>query len=352
MSQGDVDLHPRLLHQFLVLAETRDVEAAAERLRVTPPALRRSMNTLEGRLGIRLFVHDARTLELTADGAALVGPAAAVVSAAARFTARMRSIDGVLRVAHASGVDTLSVILDRYCTLHPEVEVEEQVLPCEAQLAALRDREIDVAVCRVAGSAPPDCEVELLRLDPLLAAVAKDAAARPLSVDPACTPTHVGETGDEWLARDDLIASFERTSGCVLHHVRVLIGAGQHVAALERARAQVFLVMSSSNAQIVNRRLVGLVPRQPYYPWSLVWPTGSSDAVTAFVETARAVSTENGWLAVDRLPGKPWLPEDDVHRSRLNADSPPESPSRVNVCEIRRSAIDPARARAGSTLPA
>ena len=325
MDSDGVDVHPRLLQQFLVVAETRDIEGAAGRLRMTPDALKKGMRKLERQLGTKLFVPAARVFELTPDGVGLVGPAAGVVSAAARFTAGMRSIDGVLRVAHASSVDTLSVILDRYCALHPEVEVEERVLPCDAQLAALREREIDVAVCRVAGAPPGDCEVQLLRLDPLLAAVTTGGGVAPMSVDPARTPTYVGETGGDWPARDDLIASFEREAGCELRRVRVLIGAAQHLAALERTHAPVFLMMSSSGAPPPERRLVGLVPLQPYFPWSLVWPTGASAAVVAFVEIARAVSRENGWLAIDRLPGHPWLPENDLHRHRVEAGPPPAS---------------------------
>jgi len=78
------------------------------------------MRRLERRLGTTLVVRDARRFELTADGA-LVGPAAGVVSAAARFTASTRAAEGVLRVAHASSVDTLSVVLDRYSGLHLQV---------------------------------------------------------------------------------------------------------------------------------------------------------------------------------------------------------------------------------------
>src|SRR6185437_8908104 len=189
MDPDGVDLHPRLLQQFLVLAETRDVDAAAGRLRITATALRKSIRRLERQLATRLFAPDARAFELTADGAGLVGPAARVVSAAARFTAGMRSTNGVLRVAHASSVDTLSTVLDRYCELHPEIEVEEQVLSCEGQLLALREREIDVALCRLTGAPPDDCQAELLRLDPLLAAVPASAGAAPMSVDPARTPT-------------------------------------------------------------------------------------------------------------------------------------------------------------------
>ncbi|HJS95279.1 MAG TPA: LysR family transcriptional regulator [Solirubrobacteraceae bacterium] len=351
MESDGVDFHPRLLQQFLVLAETRDIDGAAGRLRITPTALRKSMRRLERQLGTRLFAPDARAFALTADGAGFLGPAARAVSAAARFTAGVRSTSGVLRVAHASSVDTLSVVLDRYCELHPEVEVEEQVLPCEAQLPALRERKIDIALCRLAGPPPDDCRAELLRLDPLLAAVRARAGAAPMSVDPARTPTYVGETRGEWWARDDLIDSFERAAGCVLHRVRVLMAAGQHLAALERKNAPVFLMMSSSGALPAQRRLVGLVPLQPYFPWSLVWPASCSAPVTAFVETARAVSTENGWLAVNKLPGSPWLPEDDFHRHSLEADRRPESTFRPNVSDIRPRSIAAGPRRASSALP-
>lgn len=352
MEPDGVDLHPRLLQQFLVLAETRDVDRAAARLTITPAALRKSMRRLERQLGTNLFVHDARVFALTADGAGLVGLAADVVSAAARFTASMRSIDGVLRVAHASSVDTLSVVLDRYSELHPEVEVEERVMPCEAQLTALREREIDVAVCRVAGAPPDDCEVELLRLDPLLAAVTADGGAAPMSVNPAHTPTYVGDTGGGWRARDNLIASFEQAAGCALHRVRVLIDVGQHVAALERTHAQAFLMMSSSGTRPAKRRLVGLVPLQPYFPWSLVWPTDSAPAVTAFIETARTVSRENRWLGMDKLPGGPWLPEDDFHRNLLEAGPRQLSTTTMNVSQIRHGSLARGPQRVGSGSPA
>ncbi len=101
----------------------------------------------------------------------------------------MRSIDGVLRVAHSSSVDTLAIV-DRFAELHPEVRVKERVIPCDAQLAGLREREIDVAVCRLASAPPADCHVELVRLDPILAAVILSrmledvgAAARELTIE-------------------------------------------------------------------------------------------------------------------------------------------------------------------------
>ena len=137
----------------------------------------------------------------------------------ATVEAGMRSIDGVLRVAHSSSVDTLAIVLDRYAQRHPDVRIEERVLACDAQLAALRKREIDVAVCRLAGEPSGDCRVELLRLDPILAALAPQSGVAPLSLDPACMPTYVGDSGGEWPARDGLIASFERAAGCV-HQLR------------------------------------------------------------------------------------------------------------------------------------
>ena len=44
-------------------------------------------------------------------------------------------------------------------------------------------------------------------------------------------------------------------------------------------------------------------------PWSVVGPTDAASAVKALIDTARSVSTENGWQAVDVLPGMPWPPK-------------------------------------------
>jgi DNA-binding transcriptional LysR family regulator len=254
LSSHSLDLSPRLLQEFLVLAQARDLDRAANRLKVSQDSLRKSMRRLERQLGASLFVHDTRAFRLTADGDALRAPAQRVVSAAACFKAGMQSLEGVLRVAHSSNVDTLATVLDRYAESCPDVHIEEQVLPCDAQLRAVREREIDVAVCRLPATPPDGCQAQLIRLDPILAAVAPQAGVAPLSVDPARTPVCVGETNGEWSALDELIAAYEQAAGCDLQHVDVLIGAGQHVATLERTGARAFLTMSSSHAVPAARR--------------------------------------------------------------------------------------------------
>jgi DNA-binding transcriptional LysR family regulator len=332
MEAGGLEVHPNLLLQFLVLTEAGTIEVAARRLKVSPAVLRRSMRRLERQLGTRLL-QDGRTVGLTVDGADLVGPARGVMTALGRFESRLRSLDGVLRVAHSSDADTLSVLLARYCELNPDVRIDEQLLPCEAQLKALGEREIDVAVCRVTSPPPDECQVELLRLDPLLAAVTATGGVSPISVDPARMQIDVGEDGAGWPARDELILSFERAAGCALQRVRVPGAAGPHLAALERTRAPAFLMMSSSHPPSARRRLVGLVPLQPYFPWSLVWHSKPTPAVAAFVEAARVVSRENRWLEVDRMPGIPWLPPDDLQSAQLPFEARPES-----TCEMKVSA--------------
>lgn len=333
MNPSSLDLPPRLFQEFLILTEAGDVDRAATRLMISPGALTKSMRRLERHLGTSLFVPDTRTFRLTAEGHALKAPARRVVSAAARLKGGIRSTDGVLRVAHSSSVDTLGAVLDRFAERHPEVRIDERVLPCDAQLLALSEREIDVAVCRVTPTAPADCRVELVRLDPILAAVAPRAGVAPLSVDPNVTPAFVGQTAGDWSARDELIAAFERAAGCDLGRVHVLISAGQEIATLERTRAPAFLIMSSSRTASTERCLVGLVPLQPYFPWSVVWPRDSSATVAAFVETARTVAADNGWLAIDRLPGAAWLPEDDFHAPELQRVG--EWPQRVRAIESR-----------------
>jgi DNA-binding transcriptional LysR family regulator len=334
MSPSSLDLPPQLFQEFLALAEARDLDRAARQLRVSPDTLTKSMRRLERQLGTRLFVPDERAFRLTPDGDALTEPAQRAVSAATQFMASVRSAGHTLRVAHSSSVDTLAAVLDRFAERHPDVAIDERVLPCDAQLRALGEREIDVALCRVAGAAPADCHVELVRLDPIVAAVASQSGVAPLSLDPGRTAACVGDTNGEWSARDELIASYERAAGCELRRVRVVVGAGQEMAALERTRAPAFLTLSSSRAP-TDRRLVGLVPLQPYFPWSVVWPVDPSPTVAAFVETARAVAEESGWLAVDKLPGDAWLPQDDSHATRLPAGASHDVDLQTNVSEFR-----------------
>ncbi|RAK54164.1 LysR family transcriptional regulator [Phenylobacterium soli] len=75
----------RLVRAFVVLAEELNFGRAAERLHVTQPALSAQLRQMEARLGFPLFERSTRRVALTAQGAALLPHARALVSESGRF---------------------------------------------------------------------------------------------------------------------------------------------------------------------------------------------------------------------------------------------------------------------------
>jgi DNA-binding transcriptional LysR family regulator len=83
----------RLLPSFVAVAEELHFARAAERIGIAQPALSQQIRRLETQLGVRLFERDARRVELTAAGEALLGDARAALHAA------YRGADAARRVA-------------------------------------------------------------------------------------------------------------------------------------------------------------------------------------------------------------------------------------------------------------
>lgn len=77
------------LRAFLLVAETRTVKTAAQRLGITPSAVSQALARLERDLGTELFQRDVRPLRLSAAGRALMPEARAIVEAAAALRRRV-----------------------------------------------------------------------------------------------------------------------------------------------------------------------------------------------------------------------------------------------------------------------
>ena len=76
--------HAQVLRQFMVVAQTGSLTAAAQKLAVTQPALTKSIQRLEDDLGVRLFERLPRGVSLTGYGKALL-PHAQRIDAAVRL---------------------------------------------------------------------------------------------------------------------------------------------------------------------------------------------------------------------------------------------------------------------------
>lgn len=75
---------------FLAVAETRSFRLAAERLRVSPPAVSARIRELEDRLGVRLFHRTTRSVVLTAEGERLGSAALQAISELHRVADALR----------------------------------------------------------------------------------------------------------------------------------------------------------------------------------------------------------------------------------------------------------------------
>ncbi len=107
------------LTEFLVLARERNFSRAAEKLRLTQPALSRHIREAETELGVRLFERDTHSVSLTAAGRLLEREAAALLrrERAAEERARSPGMKARGRVAAACSQGALSPRLRDFIAL-------------------------------------------------------------------------------------------------------------------------------------------------------------------------------------------------------------------------------------------
>jgi DNA-binding transcriptional LysR family regulator len=155
------------LRDFLAVADTGSLSAAARQLRVSQPTLSRRMAALEERLGVELFQRTSRGLELSETGEAILGPARQMEREARGIevaaTGSSRALSGPVRITASEGlaIDWLTPELARFQAEHPDIEIRFLIrntnlnlLQREADIAVRlgRPRQADLLVRRVAST--------------------------------------------------------------------------------------------------------------------------------------------------------------------------------------------------------
>lgn len=151
------------LEAFEASARLGSFSAAAAALHLTPGAVSRQMATLEGDLGVALFVRRARGVELTPAGRRLHGATAEALAillgATQEFRRRGRGPagGGIVRISvtPSFGARWLLPRLSRFHAAHPRVEV---VPVAETRLVDLVREGFDLAVRYTAGQGPSGLE--------------------------------------------------------------------------------------------------------------------------------------------------------------------------------------------------
>lgn len=168
----------RQLRHFVAVAEALHFGRAAERLGMTQPPLSQSILALERELGSPLFTRTKRSVALTPLGEHWLAPvraALAEVDALPEIARRLREGEtGRLALSFVSTADysVLPLLVRRYSTLFPEVEIALFEATTDTQIAALLEgRGHAGIVIAPAGSVPDALDYRRLLSEPLVAAV-------------------------------------------------------------------------------------------------------------------------------------------------------------------------------------
>ncbi|TCL68225.1 LysR substrate-binding domain-containing protein [Rhizobium sp. BK251] len=139
-----------LLRTFLMVAETENFSAAADRIGRTQSAVSAQIRRLEDTVGEPLFVRGARGVALTRAGNQLTPYARRVIDLLSEAAATIRSkpLDGPVRIGipEEYSQTVLPAALAAFAVRHPAVEVTVSCDYTANNIAALERDELDLAV--------------------------------------------------------------------------------------------------------------------------------------------------------------------------------------------------------------
>lgn len=144
-----IELDLRVLRSFLEIARSKSFTRAAARLNVSQPRLSVRMREFEEGVGFALFKREARTVELTAEGAKLFDTIARCVAQADKTTAALRDASAEFRQRLQIGASPLFsverwAIMEAFAQAFPEARPRVVIAPSPEVLAALRDGTLDI----------------------------------------------------------------------------------------------------------------------------------------------------------------------------------------------------------------
>jgi DNA-binding transcriptional LysR family regulator len=325
-----MDLDLRLVRYFVSVAEELHFGRAAAKLHVSQPALSKQIRKLEDQLGARLFVRDSRHVVLTARGEDFLGDARELLSLAEKM--QQRPDTNRIRIAHIFELATSRDVADAYSKARPDVMVVEHAMDSVAQLDALLEHRLDVAILRVTPEMllkhPKGWSHTLLRLEPMrLVGRRSDPSRNSVSIFER--PIEVlGDHPDSGMheAYADFLTALEQSLGLSMRWLGTP-GAFSHcLAVIERATTQAFSLEFDSYAAryaIEGLPVFKIKEVSPHYPWSIAWRDGRVPAATSdFLEIAQDTGTARAWRDFDSTSeSPPWLPLDDPVALELGIES-------------------------------
>lgn len=277
---------------FVAVAELRSFTRAAEALETSQAAVSLKLKRLEDRLGRRLLERTPRMVRLSAQGAAFLGAARALLSAHEQAVADLSEAPARLALGigdHVAGPD-LPVLLAQLAGHDPALTIEVRIGASRELLDAFDRGEIDAAIIR---QLPDRRDGEFLTADPVAWFASPNWAhhdTRPLRLASLAAPCSIRANAIKALDAAG-IAWTEVFVGGGIVGVGAAVTAGLAVAALARRVAPV-------GAVDVGDRL-GLPPLPPAEAvlHANVTDPRSRAALRVLAATLRGVSTRRNEAA-------------------------------------------------------
>ena len=150
--EGDLQLGPRQLRYFLVLAEELNFSRAAERLHMSQPPLSKQIKQLEQELGCRLFERVGRGVLLTEAGRLLLGEAYRILDQIEQTQNLVRRAGRgeigriILGFTPSAANVVLPSVLGEFTVRYPDVELSLHELKADDLVERLDNKWLDVAL--------------------------------------------------------------------------------------------------------------------------------------------------------------------------------------------------------------
>ncbi|MGW1951330.1 LysR family transcriptional regulator [Streptomyces sp. NPDC001920] len=173
------------LYAFVVLAEELHFGHAAARLGIAQPPLSQQIRRLEDRVGHALFSRAPGRIALTAAGRELLPAARGALTDLADGLAAARAVGGGragrLRIGFAASLalTVLPGLLRTFRERFPRVRLDIREMTTAPQLAALRDRTIDIGLLREPPAEETDLGLRTVLSEPFVAVL---PSTHPLAV--------------------------------------------------------------------------------------------------------------------------------------------------------------------------
>ena len=144
----------RQLRYFIVIAEEKQISAAAKKLYMSQPPLSQQLKNMEASLGEQLFERSGKFLELTEAGKTLYKYALQITQMMEEAKNEVADVGGGLDGRLAVGINTFSLgnlneVFHQYRSMYPKIKYKIQQNESSLLCYLLKQREIEMAIVRL-----------------------------------------------------------------------------------------------------------------------------------------------------------------------------------------------------------